>query len=114
MFPRNIHGIDGFDPQVFPTPDFSHASTDGQRHEWINGSLETNDFPTMPVMTGLPTVNDGDAFPEFLTLPNEDDWSRWHNGPDVTTDLDGLSFPPRGRYTVSSFASPPMGGIIND
>jgi hypothetical protein len=82
-----------------------------KRQDWMI-DMGFNDFPTMPSTTALPGMGEGDL-PDFLTLPNDDDWSRWHNGPgDISTDLDG--FPPRGRYqAASNFNSPPMGGIMN-
>lgn len=110
----NLQTVESFDAPILPTPDSSHLTGGSDtRNDWMN-QLGSNDFPTMPSMTGLPNVNDMDTFPEFLTLPNDDDWSRWHNGIDVTADLDGLSFPPRGRYAAANFASPPMGGILGD
>jgi hypothetical protein len=88
-----VHSMENFhDQPLLPTPDTSHLVTPDRRTDWLNGTLGTNDFPTMPSMSGLPGILDTDTFPEFLTLPNEDDWSRWHNGPEVSHDLDGMQF----------------------
>lgn len=97
---------------MLPTPDTNGMSSPERRQEWIN-QIGT-DFPQVPPMTGIPGIPDGDVSSlEFLHLPSEDDWARWHSsaGADVATDLDG--FPPRGRFQASSFASPPMSGIMN-
>ena len=93
----DIHGLEGFQDQtLMPTPDFTNILSPGRRNDWFNGSFGSNDFPTMPSMIGLPGTSDSDTLPEFLTLPNEDDWNRWHNGPEVTHDLDGMQF---ARYS---------------
>lgn len=97
---------------MLPTPDTNGMSSPERRQEWIN-QIGT-DFPQVPPMTGIPGIPDGDvASLEFLHLPSEDDWARWHSaaGGDVTTDLDG--FPPRGRFQANNFSSPPMSGIMN-
>ena len=106
----SIQGLEQLqDNSILPMLEQDSLPSSGRRGEWF-GSFDANDFPTMPSMTGLPT----DTFPEFLTLPNEEDWSRWHSGPgEVATDLDGLNFPSRGRYPANNLASPPMGGILN-
>ncbi len=91
----DVHGLENFhDQALLPTPDTTNMISPGRRTDWLNGPMGTNDFPSMPSMSMLPGLADGDTFPEFLTLPNEDDWSRWHNGPDteVTHDLDGMRF----------------------
>jgi hypothetical protein len=90
----DLHGMDSFQDQLLPIQDNDLLSTD-RRNDWMTGALPHN-FPTMPSLTGL-GMGDGDSFPEFLTnLPNDDDWSRWHNGPEISQDLDGMQF---GRYT---------------
>ena len=90
----DLHRIESFNDQLFPIPDNDLLSADG-RNDWMTGTLAHN-FPTLPSLNGL-GMGDGDAFPEFLTnLPNEDDWSRWHSGPEISQDLDGMQF---GRYT---------------
>ncbi|KAK3710795.1 hypothetical protein LTR37_010019 [Vermiconidia calcicola] len=88
----DLHGMENFQDQpLMATPEHSHLLLPMKRNDWMS------DFPTMPSMAGLPGVSDGDSFPEFLSLPNEDDWSRWHNGPtEVAHDLDGMQF---GGYT---------------
>ena len=94
----DIHSMDTFQDQtLLEAPEQANLLTPGRRNnDWFSGSFDTSDFPTMPSMTGLPGVSDGDTFPEFLSLPNEDDWSRWHNGPEITHDLDGMQF---ARYS---------------
>jgi len=78
----------------------------------MNGEAE-NELAQMQAMNDLHSMPSGNMTSlDFLTLPSEDDWTRWHSGPsDITTDLDG--FPPRGRFNNNDFASPPMGGIMN-
>ena len=101
----NMTGMDQFDPSLLQTSDQSNIMSPSKRTDWM-ADLDIHDFTSMPSVAQLPGMADGD-FPEFLTLPNDDDWSRWHNGPgDMSTDLDG--FPPRGN-----FSTPPMGGIMN-
>ena len=109
----NAHGTEYFqDHPVLPTPDTGNIGTPGKRNNWISADLASNDFPGMHPLSNLPGVSDADMGSlDFLTLPSEDDWTRWHAGSnDVTNDLDGL--PPRGRFAASNFASPPMGGIM--
>lgn len=91
----DIHGLENFQDQpLLHTPQNTDMLSPDRRNDWMNGSLAHNDF-TMPSMAAL-GMTDGDAFPEFLNaLPHEDDWSRWHNGPEITQDLDGMQF---GRY----------------
>ncbi|KAK5169772.1 uncharacterized protein LTR77_005750 [Saxophila tyrrhenica] len=93
----DVHTMDTFQDQaLLPTPDTTNMISPGRRTDWLNGGLAPGDFPTMPSMGMMPGL-DTDTFPEFLTLPNDDDWSRWHNGPDVTPhDLDGMQF---GKFT---------------
>jgi hypothetical protein len=89
----DVHGLENFQDQALLTaPDATNMVSPGRRTDWLNGPIGQNDFPTMPSMSMMPGLLDGDTFPEFLTLPNEDDWSRWHNGPEVTQDLDGMQF----------------------
>ena len=85
----DLHSIENFhDQTLLETPEQANMLSPGRRNiDWFNGTFGANDFPTMPSMTGLPGTSDTDTFPEFLTLPNEDDWSRWHNGPEVAHDL---------------------------
>lgn len=98
---------------MLPTPDTAGMSSPERRQEWINQL--GNDFPQVPPMHGIPGIPDGDVSSlEFLSLPSEDDWARWHSLPaqDAGADLDG--FPPRGRYQPpSTYSTPPMGGIMN-
>lgn len=108
----NMTGFEQFqDPGILSSSDSSSTLLPDKRMDWM-ADMGLNDFPNVPSMATLPGLAEGD-FPEFLTLPNEEDWSRWHSGPgDVTADLDG--FPPRGRYQPPvNFNSPPMGGIMN-
>ena len=91
----DMQRLENFHDQLLSTPQNNDLLSPDRRNDWMTGAL-TNDFPTMPSMAGLGMM-DSDTFPEFLTtLPNEDDWSRWHNGPEIAHDLDGMQF---GRYT---------------
>jgi hypothetical protein len=88
---QSHHSHQFHEATLLPTPDTANMISPERRTDWLNGgALGVNDFPTMPSMAGLPGI-DGETFPEFLTLPNEDDWSRWHDG-QVTHDLDGMQF----------------------
>lgn len=93
----DITGMENFhDPSLMATPQDNDLLSPDRRNDWMTGAL-TQDFSTMPSMTSLGmTDGDGTSFPEFLHLPSVDDWSRWHNGPEVTQDLDGMQF---GRYS---------------
>lgn len=105
-------GMEQFhDHNLMQSSDPNNMMMGGRNNDWMT-DMGFHDFSNIPSMSTLPGISDGDL-PEFLTLPNDDDWSRWHNGPaDVTTDLDG--FPPRGRQQGEvDFTSPPMGGIMN-
>ncbi|CAK4031915.1 Nitrogen assimilation transcription factor nirA [Lecanosticta acicola] len=97
---------------MLPTPDTAGMSSPERRQEWI--SQLGHGFPQVSPMTGVPGIPDGDVSSlEFLSLPSEDDWARWHSlpGAEAGTDLDG--FPPRERLQPNNFATPPMGGIMN-
>ncbi|KAK3116459.1 hypothetical protein LTR53_003185 [Teratosphaeriaceae sp. CCFEE 6253] len=105
-------------PPMLPTPDTAHMASPPphRNNDWLQHHDNDfgADFPSLASMPGM--MPDGDLQSlDFLTLPTEDDWSRWHSGSgDPAADLDG--FPPRGRTAqalVQGFASPPMGGIIN-
>lgn len=98
-------GPEQFDDSGLPLGmEHSMAAPLDDRQDWM-------DFPAIPSLSSLPGISDGDTL-DFLALPSEDDWSRWHSGGgDIATDLDG--FPPRGRFTTFDFDSPGMGGIIN-
>lgn len=90
----DIHGMDNFhDPALMATPQDNDLLSPDRRNDWMTGAL-AQDFPTMPSMAGL-GMTESDAYPEFLQLPSVDDWSRWHSGPEITQDLDGMQF---GRY----------------
>lgn len=74
----------------------------------------SSDFPSLQGLSSLPDTDMNQI--DFLALPSEDDWHRWHSGArDAAADLDG--FPPRGRLnpagTTNGLTSPPMGGIMN-
>jgi hypothetical protein len=91
----DLHGFENFNDQtLLPTPETALLISPDRHTDWLNGPFGANDFPTMPSMTGLPGISDGDSLPEFLTLPNDEDFSRWH-GNDVMHDLDGMQF---GKY----------------
>ncbi|KAK0912022.1 hypothetical protein LTR02_003129 [Friedmanniomyces endolithicus] len=119
----NVHPNDNtFEPPaIFPPPETANmVSSSPHRHNgWMhnnnnnnNNHLTNNDFSSLISMGGLPGMPDSDIGLDFLTLPSEDDWSRWHNGSaDPAADLDG--FPPRGSAQMHVFQSPPMGGIMN-
>ncbi|TKA37974.1 hypothetical protein B0A54_10577 [Friedmanniomyces endolithicus] len=114
----HVHPNDNtFEPStMFPTPETANlVSSSPVRHNaWMhnNNHLTNNDFSSLISMGGLPGMPDSDIGLDFLTLPSEDDWSRWHNGSaDPAADLDG--FPARGSAQMHVFQSPPMGGIMN-
>ncbi|KAK1077229.1 hypothetical protein LTR33_008261 [Friedmanniomyces endolithicus] len=106
-------------PPMFPTPETANmVSSSPHRHNgWMhntnnNNHLTNNDVSSLISMGRLPGMPDSDIGLDFLTLPSEDDWSRWRNGSaDPAADLDG--FPPRGSAQMHVFQSPPMGGIMN-
>lgn len=91
----DVHGIESFhDPSLMATPQDNDLLSPDRRNDWMAGAFQ-QDFPTMPSLAGL-GMTDSDAFPEFLhSLPNNlEDWSRWHNGPEVVSqDLDGYVNP---------------------
>lgn len=95
MWP-DVHGMENFhDPALMATPQDNDLLSPDRRNDWMTSAL-AQDFPTMPSMAGLGMTENG-TFPEFMhALPSMDDWSRWHDGTEVTTDLDGMQF---GRYT---------------
>ncbi|TKA74990.1 hypothetical protein B0A55_02657 [Friedmanniomyces simplex] len=112
----NVHPTDNFQPSpMFPPPETANmsSSSPSRRNDWMhNSDMSGHDFPSLPSMGGLPGMPDSEIGLDFLTLPSEDDWSRWHNGStDPAADLDG--FPPRGSAQMHVFQSPPMGGIMN-
>ncbi|KAK5726177.1 hypothetical protein LTR17_012992 [Elasticomyces elasticus] len=108
----NVHSNDSYQSlPLMPAPETANMTSPSRRNDWMMSDLSSNDFPSMASM-GLPGMPDADIGIDFLTLPSEDDWSRWHSGStDPAADLDG--FPPRGRSQIHNFHSPPMGGIIN-
>ncbi|KAK5117987.1 hypothetical protein LTR62_004031 [Meristemomyces frigidus] len=110
----NVPGAESFiQPPLMVAPETANMLSPRRGYDWTNTEYGSRDFPVMPSMTGLPGVPDCEMNGlDFLGLPSEDDWSRWHSGSgDVGTDLDG--FPPRGRSELHCYASPPMGGIMN-
>ncbi|KAK4570500.1 hypothetical protein LTR86_002580 [Recurvomyces mirabilis] len=109
----NVHNNETFaQPGGFlPAPEVANMVSPLRRNDWMGSDFGSNDFPVMPSMTGLPGVPDSQMM-DFLGLPSEDDWSRWHAGTgEAANDLDG--FPPRGRSELHNYTSPPMGGIMN-
>ena len=92
----DLHALEGFQDQtLLSSPQDNDLLSPDRRNDWMTGAL-AQDFSTMPSMAALGMV-EGDAYPEFLhTLQSIDnDWGRWHNGPEVPQDLDGMQF---GRY----------------
>lgn len=97
---------------MVPHAEVPTLSSPGRRQEWINQL--GNDFPHVPqpATADMPGGDMGSL--DFLHLPSEEDWARWHAIPptgDAATDLDG--YPPRGRYQPGTFEVPPMGGTMH-
>ena len=70
----NVQCMENFqDTTILSTPESNILASSGRQDDWIHSQFGTNDFPTMPSMSGLPGISDGDTL-EFLTLPNDDDW----------------------------------------